>query len=78
MPKKTKAPSAKRSDYHIEKLMNKFHGFVKKNPGLRIEQINAKLGTNTKDLVIPVRRLIASKHIRTKGVTRARTYEARH
>lgn len=73
-----KNPVVKRSDEDIQKLADKFVGFVKKNPGLRIEQINAKLGTSTKDLVIPVRRLIASKLIRTKGEKRATTYEAKH
>jgi hypothetical protein len=77
MPKKTKAPGVKRSPEDIQKLMDKFVGFVKKNPGLRIEQINAQLGTSTKDLVIPVRRLIAAKQIRTKGEKRATTYEAK-
>ena len=77
MPKKTKAPSAKRSDSDIQKLMDRFVGFVKKNPGLRIEQINAQLGTSTKDLVIPVRRLVASKLVRTKGEKRSTTYEAK-
>ena len=77
MPKKTKAPSVKRSDSDIQKLMDKFVGFVKKNPGLRIEQINAQLGTSTKDLVIPVRRLVASKLVRTKGEKRSTTYEAK-
>lgn len=77
MPKKTKAPGAKRSESDIQKLMDKFVGFVKKNPGLRIEQINEKLGTATKDLALPVRKLIASKRIRTKGEKRATTYEAR-
>jgi len=57
--------------------MDRFVGFVKKNPGLRIEQINAQLGTSTKDLVIPVRRLVASKLVRTKGEKRSTTYEAK-
>jgi len=74
MPKKTKASVVKRSPDDIQKLMDKFAGFVKKNPGLRIEQINDKLGTSTKELVIPVRRLIAAKKVRTKGEKRATTY----
>lgn len=77
MPKKTNMPSAKRSPADIQKLMDKFASFVKKNPGLRIEQINAKLGTSTKELAIPVRRLVVSKLIRTKGEKRGTTYEAK-
>ncbi len=74
MPKKINTPVVKRSPEDIQKLADKFAGFVKKNPGLRIEQINAKLGTSTKDLVIPVRQLVASKKIKTKGEKRATTY----
>lgn len=77
MPK-NKTFGVKRSPADIQKLMDKFVGFVKKNPGLRIEQINAKLGTNTKELMVPVRRLIASRLLRTKGEKRATTYEAKH
>ena len=74
MPKKTKTPSVKREPSDIEKLAEKFASFVKKNPGLRIEQINAQIGTTTKDLVIPVRHLVAAKRIKTKGEKRATTY----
>lgn len=74
MAKKTKPPVVKRSPEDIQKLMDEFFRFVKKNPGLRIEQINAQLGTITKELVIPVRRLIAIRKIRTKGEKRATTY----
>lgn len=77
MPKKTKTPGTKRSPKEIQKTMNKFATFVRKNPGLRIEQINAKLGTETKDLALPVRRLIARRLVRAKGEKRATTYEAR-
>lgn len=77
MPKKTKTPVVKRSPEDIQKLMDKFAGFVKKNPGLRIEQINAKLGTTTKGLALPVRKLIEENRIRTRGEKRATTYEAR-
>lgn len=77
MPKNTKALSAKREPKEIEKLMDKFASFVKKNPGLRIEQINAKLGTTTKDLALPVRKLIEAGRIRARGEKRATTYGAR-
>lgn len=78
MPSKTKTTYSKRSDADIQKLMDKFAGFVKKNPGLRIEQINAKLGTSTSELALPIRRLVKSRLIRTKGEKRGTTYEAKH
>lgn len=77
MPKKTKTFYAKRTDVDIQKLMDKFTGFVRKNPGLRIEQINEKLGTTTKELALPVRRLIKSRLIRSTGERRGTTYEVK-
>ena len=50
--------------------------FVTKHPGLRIEQINKQLGTSTKDLALPIRKLIADGVIKTKGKKRSTTYFA--
>src|SRR5947209_18903955 len=58
---------AKRSGDELEKLSETFHAFVAKHPGLRIEQINKELGTTTKDLALPIRKLIADGEIKTKG-----------
>ena len=44
--------------------------------GLRIEQINKELGTTTRDLALPIRKLIAEGHLHTKGEKRATTYFA--
>lgn len=77
MPKKTKVLGVKRSEADIQTLMDKFIRFVRKNPGLRIEQINEQLGTSTKDLALPVRKLVASNQLRTKGEKRATTYATR-
>ena len=44
--------------------------------GLRIEQIHKELGTTTKDLALPIRKLIAEKRIKTKGQKRSTTYYA--
>jgi hypothetical protein len=66
----------KRTSGDLEKLADKFYEFVKANPGLRIEQINAKLGTSTKDLQLPIRKMIADGEIRAKGKKRSTTYTA--
>lgn len=66
----------KRSSDEIDVLADNFHGFVAKHPGLRIEQINKQLGTNTKDLALPIRKLIADGAIKTKGEKRSTTYFA--
>ena len=65
---------AKRTAADLEALSEKFASFVKANPGLRIEQINKELGTTTKDLALPIRKLIAEGVISAKGKKRSTTY----
>lgn len=65
---------AKRSPAEIERLVDQFYAFVAKHPGLRIEQINKQLGTQTGDLALPVRKLISDGMIKTKGKKRSTTY----
>jgi len=67
---------AKRSPEDLESLSETFASFVKGNPGLRIEQINKQLGTTTKDLALPIRKLVAEGVIATKGQKRSTTYFA--
>lgn len=64
----------KRDETTIQEAQEKFLAFVRANPGQRIEQINHALGTTTKDLALPIRKLIASKQIRVEGQRRATTY----
>jgi hypothetical protein len=65
---------AKRSSADLEALSDRFASFVKANPGLRIEQINKQLGTTTKDLALPIRKLISDGVISAKGQKRSTTY----
>lgn len=65
---------AKRTPEDLEALSQKFATFVKAHPGLRIEQINKELGTTTKDLALPIRKLIADGMITAKGKKRSTTY----
>src|SRR5262245_45646487 len=48
---------AKRTAADLEALSSKLAAFVKAHPGLRIEEINKELGTATKDLALPIRKL---------------------
>jgi hypothetical protein len=65
---------AKRTAADLEALCDRVAMFVKANPGLRIEQINKELGTTTKDLALPIRKLIAEGVINAKGQKRSTTY----
>src|SRR5215211_7581445 len=67
---------AKRTGDELDKLADQFHSFVTKHPGLRIEQINKQLGTTTKDLALPIRKLITEGALKTKGAKRSTTYFA--
>lgn len=64
----------KRAPEEIAAIKDKFLAFVKKNPGYRIEQINKELGTSTKDLMLPIRQLIAEKLVKSTGEKRSTTY----
>jgi len=68
---------AKRTQADIDGLGSQFMSFVAKHPGLRIEQINKELGTTTKDLALPIRKLVAEGAIKTKGKKRSTTYFAK-
>jgi hypothetical protein len=65
---------AKRDPKVLEALTEKLGAFIKKNPGQRIEQIGKALGVATKELALPVKKLIAAKRVSTKGQKRATTY----
>ena len=66
----------KRTASELDKLGDRFHDFVSKHPGLRIEQINKQLGTSTKDLALPIRKMIADGTLKTKGEKRSTAYFA--
>lgn len=69
-------PNSKRSSNDIDQLAETLVAFVAKHPGLRVEQINKQLGTTTKQLALPIRKLIAEGALKTKGRRRSTTYFA--
>lgn len=64
----------KRDPQVIVAITAKLAAHIAKNPGQRIEEIGKALGTPTKDLTLPVKKLIETKQIKTKGQRRATTY----
>ena len=76
LPRGSRRKGAKRTGNELDKLADNFHAFVGKHPGLRIEQINKQLGTSTKDLALPIRKLISEGALKTKGAKRSTTYFA--
>jgi hypothetical protein len=65
---------AKRTAADLEELSGKFASFVRSHPGLRIEQINKELGTSTKDLALPIRKLVSEGVVKAKGQRRSTKY----
>jgi hypothetical protein len=65
---------AKRDPQVLDALVERLSAFVIKNPGKRIEEIGSELAIATKELALPVKKLIAAKRITTKGQRRATTY----
>ena len=74
---KGRQKSAKRTPEELEGLVKKLHAHVAKNPGQRIEQVGKALGVATKELVLPVKKLVSEKRLSTKGQKRATTYFAK-
>ena len=64
----------KRTSNELEKTQDDLLAFVAKNPGLRIEQINKQLGTTTKDLALPIRKMLSEGYLKSKGKKRSTTY----
>jgi hypothetical protein len=66
----------KRTPAELVELSEKVVSFIKANPGLRIEQINKEIGTTTKDLALPLRKLVSEGYLTAKGQKRSTTYSA--
>jgi hypothetical protein len=67
----------KRSSDQIAETRKAVVSYVKKNPGQGVEAIAKGLGTATKELTLPIRKLVAEKQLKTKGQKRATKYFAR-
>jgi hypothetical protein len=65
---------AKRSQQDIEALSLRLIAFIDRSPGLRVEEINRLLGTETRELARPIRQLISHGTLRFEGRNRARRY----
>jgi hypothetical protein len=66
----------KRSSDDLAGLTSSLLGYIKANPGERIEQIARGLRVSTIDLKLPAQKLIAGKDVKTKGQRRGTHYFA--
>lgn len=65
---------AKRDPAELAALTDALGDYISKHPGMRIEEIGAALQLPTKDLVLPVQKLLAAKRIKRTGTRRATKY----
>jgi DNA-binding NtrC family response regulator len=64
----------KRSPQILAQVTEQVFNHIKANAGQGVEQIAKALGTTTKELTLPIRKLLADKKITSKGQKRATRY----
>lgn len=66
--------TGRRSPEELDRACELLTAEIKANPGQRVEQIGRALGTPTKELALPLRKLLATKVLRSEGHRRATRY----
>jgi hypothetical protein len=64
----------KRSTEEVEQMAQRIAGYVRSNPGVRLDAIASGLGTSTKELKLPVIKLLDSKGLKKTGQKRGTKY----
>jgi hypothetical protein len=64
----------RRSPEEIDRASQALLSEIQSNPGLRVEQIGRALGAATKDLTLPLKKLLSQKMVRSEGQRRATRY----
>lgn len=67
----------KRTPEELEALVAKLLRHIQTNPGQRMEQLAASLDIPSKELTLPIKKLLQENRLRTKGQKRATAYFAR-
>ena len=70
----SRSKGQKRAPEALAELSEQLLAAVKSGPGQRMEEIAKGLGTSTKELTLPARKLVAEKKLKTKGERRATKY----
>jgi hypothetical protein len=67
----------KRTADELESLASSLLRHIQSNPGQRMEQLSASLDIASKELTLPIKKLMQENRLRTKGQKRATAYYAR-
>lgn len=73
---KKKGKVQRRSTDELELAVSRLLQHVKANPGQNIEEIGKALRLTTRELTLPMQKLVNSKAVKTKGVKRQMKYSA--
>jgi hypothetical protein len=65
---------AKRTSEELEGTRESVLDYVRRNPGQGVEQIAKSLNVPSRDLVLPIRKLVSDGQLATKGQKRATKY----
>jgi len=69
--------SSKRTPEMLDQLKENLLEIITLNPGQRMEELGRLLDVPTKELTLPVKKLLSDKKVKTKGQKRATTYWAK-
>lgn len=64
----------RRSPDEIDRASQSLLAEIQANPGLRVEQIGRTLGAATKELTLPLKKLLSQRVVRSEGQRRATRY----
>ncbi len=64
----------KRPPEELARLTERLGDYIESHPGLRMEAIGKALGQPTRDLNLPIKKLMAAHRIRSEGQKRATEY----
>lgn len=67
----------KRTPQQLAQITEQVYNYIKANSGQGVEQIAKALQTSTKELTLPIRKLLTDKKISSKGQKRATRYSLR-
>jgi uncharacterized heparinase superfamily protein len=75
-PARARASSSggKRPPAELEAMVNKAGDWIKGNPGQGVEAMAKALGVQTKELALPIAKLLKSKAVKKRGQKRATKY----
>jgi hypothetical protein len=74
VPAPKRKAGEKRTPQQLAQMTEQVYNYIKSNGGQGIEQIAKALATSTKELTLPIRKLLADKKIGSKGQKRATRY----